>query len=138
MLSRSYQNLKAIRFDGELLPNWAQLLDLASMICPVSEETRRWFSTFTNSNGVDDARMILAHCEVLRSKLEDHREFVLTALQRSPDDKQVSQIYAAWIYTLDTMIQQASDSQTCSWQLESAESTDDHDSGGGEISLRRV
>src|SRR5258705_1204651 len=87
-------------------------------ICQVSQATRRWFSNFTISNGVDDARTVLAHCDALRNKLHVHRELVFTALQSCPDDNQVPQIYGAWIYALDTIIQQASGSQTCSWQLE--------------------
>jgi len=30
-MSASHENLKPIRFAGELLPNWAQLLDLAAL-----------------------------------------------------------------------------------------------------------
>ena len=139
MSSRSYKNLKAIRFEGELLPNWAQLLDLASRSCPVSEETRHWFSSLTNSNGVDDARTALTHCQLLLRELQTHRESVVTELRRGPDDSQAAQIFAAWIYALDTMIQQASSSQTCSWQVEGLEQSDDDGfDGGGEISLRRV
>jgi hypothetical protein len=40
MSAKSHENLKAIRFAGELLPKWAQLLDLAAGLCPVSEEIR--------------------------------------------------------------------------------------------------
>ena len=42
-MARSHENLKMIRFEGELLPNWAQLLDLASGLCAVPEATQRWF-----------------------------------------------------------------------------------------------
>src|SRR3954468_10004334 len=108
MARPSPQNLKAIRFEGELLPNWAQLLDLASRLCVVSEETRHWFSTLTSSNGVDDARTVLTHCEVLRAELRLHRERVLSELGRERQDTQPSQVFGAWLYALDTMIQQAS------------------------------
>jgi hypothetical protein len=138
MASPSYKNLKNIRFDGELLPNWAQLLDLASRSCPVSEETRRWFFSLTNANGVDDARTVLTHCRLLRGELQTHRESVLTELRRRPEDSQAAQIFAAWIYALDTMMQQASSSQTCSWQVEGLEQTGDEDFGDGEITLRRI
>jgi hypothetical protein len=80
MARRSHLDLKMIRFVDELLPNWAQLLDLASRLCPVSEEARHWFSTLTNSNGVDDARTVLTHCEHLRAELLAHREPVLSDL----------------------------------------------------------
>jgi len=33
--ANAHENLKAIRFAGELLPNWAQLLDVAARLCPV-------------------------------------------------------------------------------------------------------
>ncbi len=135
----SHQNLKAIRFEDELLPNWAQLLDLASRLCPVSEETRHWFSTLTNSNGVDDARTVLAHCELLRSELRARREQVLTELCREQQDAQPTQVLGAWLYALDTIIQQASGRQTCSWFVEGLERAGEDDFGdGGEITLRRV
>jgi hypothetical protein len=69
-MARSHENLKMIRFEGELLPNWARLLDLASGLCAVPEETRRWFSALTNSNGVEDGRTVVEHCELLRGDAE--------------------------------------------------------------------
>jgi hypothetical protein len=135
----SHQNLKMIRFAGELLPNWAQLLDLASRLCAVSEETRRWFSALTNSNGVDDARTISKHCELLRADLRANRDRVLSDLQHKRQDAQPAQVFGAWLYALDTMIQQASGSQTCSWFVEGLEPANEDDFGdGGEITLRRV
>src|SRR5215204_5687394 len=121
MARRSHHNLKTIRFEGEMLQNWAQLLDLASRLCPVSEEARRWFSTFTNSNGVDDARTVLNHCELLLAELQTHRVRVLSELSREQQDTQPTQIFAAWLYALDTMIQQASGAQACSWFVEGLE-----------------
>ena len=122
-----------------MLPNWAQLLDLASRICPVPEDTRHWFSTLTNSNGVDDARTVLTHCELLRSELRAHREQALGELRREQQDGQAVRIYSAWLYALDTMMQQASTSPTCSWQVEGSQRADEDDFGdGGGISLRRV
>jgi hypothetical protein len=139
MARPSHHNLKSIRFEGELLPNWAQLLDLASRICPVSEETRQWFSTLTNSHGVDDARTVRTHCELLRAELRARREQVLGELRREQQDNQATQVYGAWLYAIDTMIQQASTSPTCSWQVEGLERSDEDDFGdGGEITLRRV
>jgi len=135
----SHLNLKTIRFEGELLPNWAQLLDLASRISTVPEETRHWFSTFTNSNGVDDAQTVLSHCELLRAELHRHRERVLSELRRERQDGQAIQVYGAWIYSLDTMLQQAAGRQTCTWFVEGLQRPDEDDFGdGGEISLRRV
>ena len=56
---KSRQSLKAIRFEDELLPDWAQLLDLAASLSSVPESTRQWFSLFTRRTGVDDARTII-------------------------------------------------------------------------------
>ncbi|HKQ36769.1 MAG TPA: hypothetical protein VJ063_01755 [Verrucomicrobiae bacterium] len=139
MARPSDENLKTIRFDGELLPNCAQLLDLASRLCQMSDETRHWFSTFTNSNGVDDARTVLKHCELLRAELQAHRDQVLSQLRREQHDTRPDQIFGAWLYALDTMIQQASGKQTCSWFLEGLQRTNEDDLGDdGEITLRRV
>ena len=138
MSSPSPQNLQAIHFEGEFLPNWAQLLDLASRLCPVPDETRRWFSRLTNSSGVDDARTVVGQCEILKASIQEHRKAITTELQQTRDDSQASQIYAAWIYALDTMIQQAASVKTCSWSVKGMESMQDDDSGGGDITLRRV
>ena len=137
MAARPYGNLKTIRFEGELLPCWAQLLDLASTICPLSGETRRWFAAFTNSNGVGDSQTILGHCRALLGQLHAHREAALNTLQSNPDDKEAEQVFAAWVYSLDTMMQQASDRPTCSWLIEGLQESDGPDYGGT-ISLRRV
>ena len=88
MSPRSRENLKAIRFEGELLPNWAQLLDLAAKLCPVPEDTRRWFSTLTNRSGVDDARTVIEQCGLLRASILEHRETIGAQLRRSRDDGQ--------------------------------------------------
>ena len=138
MSAKSHENLKAIRFAGELLPNWAQLLDLAARLCPVSEEVRRWFSLLTSRAGVDDSRTVIERCRVLRQSLQEHRESIQSELRRSRDDVQPAQVVAAWIYALDTMIQQAETSKTCSWTVEGAEDDMPDDSDGGDITLRRV
>jgi hypothetical protein len=133
-----HENLKVIRFEGEMLPNWAQLLDLAARLCPVSEETRSWFSRLTNSSGVDDARTILTQSRILLSALRENREPVITELQRKRGDVQATRIVAAWEYALETMIQEASSSRTCSWQVEGIEDSSEGDFGDGDITLRRV
>jgi hypothetical protein len=139
MSSAPQPNLKTIRFEGELLPNWAQLLDLASRLCPVPAETQQWFSKLTNSNGVDDARTVMKHCELLRAQLQPRGERVTFELARLQRDTQPAQIYGAWLYALDTMIQQASSRQTCSWIVEGLEPADDDDFGdGGDVKLRRL
>lgn len=138
MHSQSPQNLKAIRFEGELLPNWAQLLDLAGRLCPVSEETRNWFSRLTNSSGVDDARTVMAQCALLKASLQERRNAITDELQRNHNDSQASQIYSAWMYALDTIIQQTSTRKTCSWYVEGLEQANEDDLGGGDITLRRV
>jgi len=138
MSAKSHENLKAIRFEGELLPNWAQLLDLAARLCPVSEAVRRWFSRFTNCSGVDDARTVIAQCGILQASIQEHRESIAAELKRSREDLQPSQVLGAWRYALDTMIQEAQTSKTCSWIVEGREEAGGDDSGGGEITLRRV
>ena len=136
-MARSHENLKMIRFEGELLPNWAQLLDLASGMCSVPEETRRWFSALTNSNGVADGRTVVEHCELLRGELQRRREDVLSELRRDKQDVKPMQVYGAWMYALETMIQEAKRRKTCAWFVEG---TEDYGSefGDGEITLRRV
>ncbi len=134
---KSHENLKVIRFEGEMLPNWAQLLDFAARLCPVPEETRAWFSRLTNSTGVDDARTVTTQCEILRSALRTHKDTVTADLQSKSGDTRAPQIFAAWEYALDTMIQQASSKVTCSWRVEGIEDPGG-DYGDGDITLRRV
>jgi len=138
MSAKSHENLKAIRFEGELLPNWAQLLDLAAKLCPVSEDVRRWFSRLTQYAGVDDARTVVVQCEILQASIQDNRESIAAELKRSREDAQPSQILGAWMYALDTMIQQSQTRKTCSWVVEGTEETGGDDAGGGEITLRRL
>ena len=139
MARPSHLNLKTIRFEGEVLPNWAQLLDFASRLCAVPEETLHWFSKFTNSNGVEDGRTVLMQCELLRSELRAHRDEILGGLQPEKQGAQATQIYGAWLYSLDTMIQQASALPTCSWQIDGMTKADEDDAeDGGGITLRRV
>ena len=138
MSAKLHENLRAIRFAGELLPNWAQLLDLAARLCPVSEEIRHWFSRLTTCAGVDDARTVIDYCSRLRASIQERRESMAAELQRSRGDAQPSQIIGAWMYALDTMIQEAQSSPTCSWTVEGAEDVVIDDSDGGDITLRRV
>ena len=134
----SQENLKTIWFEGEMLPNWAQLLDAAARLCPVSEETRSWFSRFTNSSGVDDARTVVAQVEILQCALRENRRAIITELERTRGDGQAARIFAAWEYALETMTQQAAPQKTCSWTVEDIEDTGEGDFGGGDITLRRV
>lgn len=137
-MAKSHENLKTIWFESEMLPNWAQLLDAAAQLCPVPEGTRSWFSRFTNSSGVDDARSIMAEAQMLRTALQDNRPAILANLQRSRGDGQASQIVAAWDYALDTMLQQAAGKQTCSWKVEGLGDSEEGDFGDGDITLRRI
>lgn len=107
MSTKSHKNLKVIRFEGELLPKWAQLLDLAAMLCPVNEDVRCWFSTFTNAPGVADACDVIEHCKVLKAAIHENRTTLTTELQRKSADTQPFQVIRAWIYALETMIQAA-------------------------------
>jgi hypothetical protein len=74
------ENLKVIRFNGELLPVWAQLLDVAARLCRVREETQSWFARFANSNGVDDSRTVRAHCWALSHAIEEHTDSIILGI----------------------------------------------------------
>jgi hypothetical protein len=137
-MQHSAEPLKTIRFEGELLPKWAQLLNVAAQVCPVSEETRRWFCRFVDSSGVDDARTIVLQCELLLTELRRRKETVLSDLARTGDDGQPTQIFAAWEYALETMMLDARSKKTCSWHLEESAQTGGNDFGDGNITLRRV
>ena len=134
--------LKTIRFEGELLPKWAQFLEVAAVICSAPEETVRWFSRFTNSPGVEDSRMVVVPCESLQSAIRQRKDWLIFQLKRSQDPQRVPQIIAALEYSLDTMIQQARSKKTCSWTLDDFEKLDssrnDLGDSGGDITLRRV
>jgi len=137
-MSETHENLKTIRFEGEMLPKWAQLLDLAARLCPIPQETRSWFSRFTRSSGVDDARTVVAQSEMLRSAIQENKNAIIAELQKNPHDGQPLLIVGAWHYALDTMIQQASTRKTCSWQVEGVDDAGEEDFGNGDITLRRV
>lgn len=137
-MGKSQENLKTIWFEGEMLPNWAQSLNAAAHMCPVTEGTRGWFSRFTNSSGVDDARTVGAEVKLLRDAFRQNRSAIISALQRTRDDAQASEIFAAWEYALETILQQTAGKQTCAWRVETVDDTDDEDFGGGDITLRRV
>ena len=130
--------LKMILFEEQMLPNWAQLLDLAARLTALPEESQEWFSRFTNSAGTDDAVTVLANCTLLRLSLLEKKEAIVGELQRNHDDTQASQIISAWLYALDTMIQEARSRKTCAWSLEGLAKSDLEDSPGGDINLRRV
>ena len=138
MSAKSHENLKAIHFAGELLPKWAQLLDLAARLCPIPEEVRHWFSRFTTCGGVDDARTIIDHCSLLHKGIQEQQESLIAELRRSLDDAQPSKVVAAWMYALDTMIQEARKAKACSWTVEGTEDVVIDDGDGGDIELRRV
>ena len=135
---RSRESLKAIRFQGELLPDWAQLLDLAASLASVPESTRQWFSLFTSRTGMDDAGTVLEHCQVLRSGLHARRDSVLAALASGSGDSAPTTIHAAWLYALDTMIENASGMQSCAWHVQGTDDAPGTIDGDGDITLRRV
>ena len=138
MNTTSYENLKAIRFAGQLLPKWAQLLDLAARLCAVSEEAVQWFSALTAGPGAEYSWRVTEFCSLLRASIQQHREPIVAELQRSLGDAQPSQIIEAWLYALDTMIQEAPPGTICSWIIEGVENVATDDSDGGDITLRRV
>jgi hypothetical protein len=138
MSAKSHENLKSIRFAGELLPKWAHLLDVAARLCPVSEEVRHGFSRFASFSGVDEAQTVIEQCSLLCASIEEHRERITDELRRSRDDGQPLQILGAWMYALDTMIQEARASKSCSWIVEGTDDTVVDDSDGGDITLTGV
>ncbi|HIG28384.1 MAG TPA: hypothetical protein EYQ50_11525 [Verrucomicrobiales bacterium] len=138
MNPKSHENLKAIRFEGELLPDWAQLLDVAARLCPLPKSSSSWLVRLTNSAGTDDSRTVIEQCIVLRTSIQSHRNAAFTELQRTRHDAQPAQFLAAWMYALDTMIQVAQTLKTCSWIVEGLDESEPDDSDGGEITLRRI
>ncbi len=137
-MAASHHDWNVIRFEGELLPCWAQLLDLGARLIPVSDEVRKWFCRFTASPGVEDARTVIEQCRSLRSGIQQHRESLVHELGWDYGDGEPSRILGAWLYSLDTMIERAENATTCRWSVEGAESIEwDDDSEGGDISLRR-
>jgi len=138
MSAESQESLKAIRFGSELLPNWAQLLDLAARLCPVSEDVRHWFSLLTSRAGVDDSRTVNERCGQLRQGILEHRGSIEAELRHRHDDAQPSLIIGAWLYSLDTMIQESETSKTCAWTVEGVNSDAADEADGGDITLRRV
>ncbi len=133
-----YENLKSIRFAGELLPKWAQLLDLAARLCRLPTEACQWFSGVTFRAGMEDSKTVLEHCGNLKRRLLEQRESVLRELRDTDDDSQAQLIVSAWTYALDTMIQQAGAAKTCAWTVDGADEGLPDDSSGGDVTLRRV
>jgi hypothetical protein len=138
MNPRSHKNLKPIRFEGQMLPDWAQLLDLAAKLSRVPEDTRMWFSRFTNSSGVADARTVTDQSALLRAAIQEYRELIPVELRHSHNDVQPLQILGGWLYALDTMIEEARLKATCSWTLAGPAAVQPEESDGGDITLRRV
>ena len=134
----SRENLKVIRFENEMLPKWAQLLDFAAQFLHVSRSTQEWFSRFANSPGVDDARIIISGCETLLTAIRQQKTTLTRELESTRDDNQAPQIVAAWEYSLETMIQESRSRKTCSWRIEGVNTKGEGDCGDGDITLRRV
>ena len=134
----SREKFGIVWFENEMLPQWAQTLDVAARLSQVSESTRGWFSRFTNSAGVDDSRTIVIECQSLLMAIKQEKEALIRELERTRGDSQASQIVAAWEYALDTMIQEARSKKTCSWRIEGIKENAESDHGDGDITLRRV
>jgi hypothetical protein len=132
------EKFKIVWFENEMLPKWAQVLDVAAQLSRVPEGTRGWFSRFTNSAGVDDSRTIVNECQSLLTAIRKEKAAVIRELERTRGDGQAPQIVAAWEYALDTMIQEARSKKTCSWRIEGIDNKAKSDHGDGDITLRRV
>jgi hypothetical protein len=137
MTTNTYQKLNVIRFEGELLPNWAQLLDVAAKLCHVTHLERRWFGRFAAASGVDDSRTVINRCEALRMAIKLRGAELFTDLQNSGHDSQPAQIIAGWNYCLDTMILVAHGKKTCAWTVDGSADTEPVE-WGGEGTLRRL
>jgi len=136
MTPGSFEKLKIIRFEGQMLPDWAQLLDLAARMASVPAETSAWFSRFTNSSGVDDSRTIIEECNLLRARLTKSKRSISSELRRMRNDGQPSQILGAWEYALETMVQEAHSRKTCSWLIEGGEKPNVEEPAN--ITVRRI
>ncbi|MGD0812595.1 MAG: hypothetical protein ABSA83_03240 [Verrucomicrobiota bacterium] len=138
MSMKTREKLRVMSFEGQLLPQWAQLLFLAARLCPVAQDASFWFSRLTSSSGVDNARTVLKQCRLLRASIQEHHKSIATELQRIRSDGQSKHILAAWLYSLDTMILEARDKRTCSWIVEGTEDASVNGLDDGEVTLRRV
>lgn len=138
MSTNSHENLRPIWFEDELLPKWAQILDVAAGLCPVSDDARRWFSRFTHYSGVEDSRVVLDHCLALQRALHERSEALSSDLKHIHDDQQPSEIIAAWNHALETMTQEACAKPSCRWIVGGADPSEISDSTDGDITLRRV
>ena len=99
-----------IRFEGELLPRWAELLrDVAARIFPVSGGGAPLvLATHDRPRGgggtPGDSALPGASGE---SRAASRNPFAAAELRRNREDVQPARILGAWLYALDTMIQQA-------------------------------
>ena len=140
MSMKTREKLRVMSFEGQLLPQWAQLLFLAEQLCAVRQDRDLLFSRFTSCSGVDDARTVIEQCELLRAGIQEHRESISTELQRSCYSGQSKQILSAWMDSLDTMIRQARTRKTCSWIVEGTEEAEAplNYLDDGDAALRRI
>jgi hypothetical protein len=81
---------------------------------------------------------VVAETKILRDALQVNRQAIIADLQRTRGDGQAAQVFAAWEYALETILQQATGKQTCAWTVAGVENIGDGDFGGGDITLRRV
>lgn len=82
--------------------------------------------------------MIVEHCQVLRSGLLAERDSVLAALEPGSGDSTPATIYAAWLYALETMIDNATGAETCAWHVRGTDDDPGVIDGDGDITLRRI
>ena len=134
-MSGSHHRLKWILFEGEQLPEWAGLLDLAARMSPNSSETRGWF---TRGSGVDDARSVVEICSSLRTTLHANRQAVVTELGCGSPFSDAAAVIATWMLVLDTMIHEASSLKTCSWLVEEHRNPLIRPHVGGTLKLRKA
>jgi hypothetical protein len=137
MTTNSYPKLSVIRFEEELLPNWAQLLDVAARLCLLTQLERKWFAKFAAASGVDDSRTVIRRCKALQHGIQMRGAQLFTELQNSGHDSQPAQMIAGWNYCLDTMLLVAQGRKTCAWTVEGSADAEPVE-WGGEGKLRRL
>jgi hypothetical protein len=96
-VKRSGHHPKEAGFEGELLPAWSQLLDVAARMVPIGEPSRERFARFGRGPGVDDSGTVRERCAELKAALMAHREQVIADLRNCREEWQAVKVWEAWI-----------------------------------------
>jgi hypothetical protein len=96
-VKRSGHHSKEAEFEGELLPAWSQLFDVAARMVPIGEPSREWFARFGRGPGVDDSGTVRERCAELKAALMAHREQVIADLRNCREEWQAVKVWEAWV-----------------------------------------